>query len=74
MCPEENNKTNDQCCLATILNVIVTLQNRSDKFDCLAEGCDRPFLGPIPTTICFNTRPISLYRCADGEAWSLPYT
>ena len=72
MCQEENK--NESCCLASILKVIVTLQNRSEKFDCLAEGCDRPFLGPTPTTTCVNTRPISLYRCSDGELWTLPYT
>ncbi len=73
MCPEEN-KQNNECCLGTILKVIVTLQNRSEKFDCLAEGCDRPFLGPTPTTVCFNTRPINLFRCADGCLWTMPYT
>lgn len=74
MCKDENTDRNEECCIANILKVIVTLQNRSDKFDCLAEGCDRPFLGPIPTTICFNTRPIELYRCCDGGLWTFPYT
>lgn len=74
MCQEENRRDNNECCIANILEVIVTLQNRSDKFDCMAEGCDRPFLGPTPTTICFNTRPITLYRCCDGELWSFPFT
>lgn len=77
MCPNENtnnNNNNQQCCIANILQVITTLQNKSDKFDCFPEGCDRPFLGPIPTTTCFNTRPIELYRCSDGELWNFPYT
>lgn len=73
MCQEEKQR-NEECCLANILKIIVTLQNRSEKFDCLAEGCDRPFLGPTPSTICFNTRPITLFRCSDGEAWSFPFT
>lgn len=73
MCQEEN-RNNENCCISNILEVIVTLQNRSEKFDCMAEGCDRPFLGPTPTTICFNTRPITLYRCCDGEAWTFPFT
>lgn len=73
MCQDENKKE-ETCCIANILKIIVTLQNRSENFDCMADGCDRPFLGPTPTTICFNTRPITLYRCSDGEAWSLPYT
>ena len=74
MCQDENRRDNNNCCISNILEVIVTLQNRSDKFDCLAEGCDRPFLGPTPTTICFNTRPITLYRCCDGDLWSFPFT
>lgn len=74
MSQEENQSRNEECCIANILKIIVTLQNRSDKFDCLSEGCDRPFLGPIPSTVCFNTRPIELYRCSDGLAWTLPYT
>ena len=75
MCPENNNNTTrETCCIANVLEMIVKLQNRSEKIDCLGEGCDRPFLGPTPTTICFNTRPITLYRCCDGELWSFPFT
>ena len=73
MRPDDNNE-NRGCCIANILEVIVKLQNRSEKFDCLGDGCDRPYLGPTPSTICYNTRPINLYRCADGELWSFPYT
>jgi len=74
MCQEERNQDTQQCCIANILKVIVTLQNRSEKLDCFSEGCDRPFLGPVLTTVCFNTRPINLYRCSDGELWEFPYT
>ena len=78
MCSErdDNNTvtTNQNCCIANVLEQIVRLQNRSEKIDCFDEGCDRPFLGPTPTTICFNTRPITLYRCCDGELWSFPFT
>lgn len=73
MCPEENERKNE-CCIANILEIIVKLQNRSEKFDCLGDGCDRPYLGPTPSTLCYNTRPINLYRCSDGELWTLPYT
>jgi hypothetical protein len=24
--------------------------------------------------MCYNTRPINLYRCSDGELWTFPYT
>lgn len=74
MCPETNNTNNENCCLANILELIVKLQNRTEKFDCLGDGCDRPFLGPTPSTICYNTRPVNFYRCCDGELWTLPYT
>jgi spore coat protein Y len=73
MCPDNNTNT-QECCIANIIEVIIKLQNRSDKFDCLGDGCDRPFLGPIPTTTCYNTRPVNLYRCSDGETWTLPYS
>ena len=72
MCPENGEER--ECCISDILNVIVKLQNRSEKFDCLGDGCDRPYLGPTPSTVCYNTRPINLYRCSDGELWSFPYT
>lgn len=70
----ERNNRNEECCIANILKVIVTLQNRSDKLECFAEGCDRPFLGPTLTTFCFNTRPVELYRCCDGGLWEFPFT
>lgn len=73
MCQDNNTETNT-CCIANILEVIVKLQNRSEKFDCFGDGCDRPFLGPTPSTVCYNTRPINLYRCSDGELWTFPYT
>lgn len=73
MCQDENRR-DENCCIASILKIIVTLQNRSEKFDCMTEGCDRPYLGPTPSTICFNTRPVSFYRCSDGGVWELPYT
>lgn len=74
MCPEDNKKNNENCCLANILEIIVKLQDRSEKFDCLGDGCDRPFLGPTPSTVCYNTRPVTFYRCCDGELWTMPYT
>lgn len=77
MCQNQDNTTNttnENCCIANVLEQIVRLQNRSEKLDCFDEGCDRPFLGPTPTTVCFNTRPITLYRCCDGELWSFPFT
>lgn len=73
MC-QDNNTTSSNCCLGDILELIVKLQDRSEKFDCLGDGCDRPFLGPTPSTVCYNTRPVNFYRCSDGQLWTLPYT
>ena len=73
MCPD-NNINENECCIANLLDMIVKLQNRSEKFDCFGDGCDRPFLGPIPSNVCYNTRPINLYRCSDGEAWTFNYS
>lgn len=75
MCQDNKNNTRtEECCIAAVLEIIVKLQNRSDKFDCLGEGCDKPFLGPSPSMICYNTRPVTFYRCCDGELWAFPYT
>ncbi len=54
------------------LNFILTLQkNTCCKED--QEGCTRPFLGPAPADICYNTRPITLFTCCTGENWTFPY-
>ncbi len=60
-------------CLANILKVINVLQNNASD-DCLNDNsCTRPILGNFPTTICFNTRLVTLYRC-DNSLITLPYT
>ena len=66
----ENNCTS---CINDLIKRIYLLQ----KQDCDGRnisGCDKPFLGPTPSTICYNTRPLNFFRCADGEQWILPYT
>lgn len=61
-------------CLHELLELIIKLQDCNDEC-CLANnGCDKPFLGPTPNLVCFNTRPIRFFRCLDGEEWTLPYT
>ena len=69
-----NQDNNSKCCIADILEVIVKLQNCSESIECGKDGCDRPFLGPIPTSTCYNTRPVNLYRCSDGNLWTFNYT
>ena len=65
----ENTGTN----IRETLNLILTLQKNSCcNSEC--EGCTRPFLGPTGTTICYNTRPITLFSCCTGALWTMPYT
>lgn len=71
----ENNNRRDDCgCIGEVLSLIVKLQNCTEDCELANNGCDKPFLGPTPSLICFNTRPVQLFRCLDGEAWTLPYT
>lgn len=60
-------------CIAKILNVINVLQNNSEKIDCLDNTCTKPYLGISTNILCFNTRPIVLYRC-NNEEITLGYT
>lgn len=60
-------------CLAKILNAINILQNNAEKIECQDNSCTKPFLGPNTNILCFNTRPITLYRC-DNSLVSLNYT
>ena len=64
-----NNKN-----ISETLNFIVTLQKNAGCNDaCIDSSCTRPFLGPVGTTICFNTRPVTLYTCCTGALWEFPY-
>lgn len=60
-------------CLAKLLNVIKILQDNADKIDCNDNTCTKPYLGPNAVNICFNTRPVMLYRC-DNNPVTLNYT
>lgn len=60
-------------CLGDILRKILLLQKQD--FDNEAySGCDKPYLGPICNSVCYNTRPIQLYNCCTGTPWSFTYT
>ena len=63
----------DKSCLTSILETILCLQNSKDE-SCVVLGCDKPYLGPTPNLVCYNTRPINLYNCTTGCRWSFPYT
>ena len=64
---------NNENCLANILKVINVLQNNAEDNCDVNNSCTRPFLGDIPSIVCFNTRLITLYRC-DNSLVTLPYT
>ena len=55
---------NKENCLSCILKAIVALQNNASKIDCNDNSCTKPYLGLNVTTVCFNTRPITL--CSDA--------
>ncbi len=73
-CEEKKDRNTEYGCLSEVLKVIVRLQNCTDECELINNGCDKPFLGPTPSLVCFNTRPVRFFRCFDGEAWTLPYT
>ena len=56
------NKEQGNCgCISDILSKILCLQ-KQDFDNENYSGCDKPYLGPICNTICYNTRPIMLYN------------
>ena len=70
-----NNNSNEKCCncIYDILKKILLLQKQD--FDCdNYVGCDKPFLGTVTTSVCYNTRPIMLYNCCSGNPWSFNIT
>ena len=65
-----NNNQN----ISEMLNFILTLQKHAGCSDDICqEGCTKPFLGPTASTVCFNTRPITLFTCCTGTNWTFPY-
>jgi len=66
---------NNECssCIGDVLQTILNLQT-SGSPGCTDDTCTRPFLGPSPELICFNTRPISLYTCCNNTTLEFPYT
>lgn len=60
------------CCLAKLLKVIDILQKNVTNEDCFSEGCTRPILAPTINSVCYNTRPITLYG-RNGNLFTLTY-
>lgn len=75
-CSENNNENRTQnCgCIQEVLEIILKLQACTNECELINTGCDKPFLGPTPSLVCFNTRPVRFFRCLDAESWTLPYT
>ncbi len=71
MC-DRNHGTSSNC-LADILETILCLQDNKEC-SCETLGCDKPYLGPSPSLVCYNTRPFNLYNCCTGSLWTFPYT
>lgn len=67
--------SNNTCssCISDILKRILLLQKNESDCDNYS-GCDKPFLGPIIQSACYNTRPILLYNCCTGNPWSFEVT
>ena len=69
-----NNDNNDCCnCIYDILRKIVMLQKQDYDNDNYV-GCDKPYLGPVTNSVCYNTRPIILYNCCSGNPWTFNIT
>ena len=62
MCDQEKNTCEN--CLSDILEVIIKLQRRGQKFDDIKEGCDKPFLGPMSILFALTTRDRFAYSVA----------
>lgn len=72
MC-DDKKKCNECNCIGDILRKILILQ-KQDFDNESYSGCDKPYLGPICNSVCYNTRPIMLYNCCTGTPWSFEYT
>ena len=70
MCGENRDCT---CSFIKTLELILMLQQKGEDCD-IPNGCTRPFLGPTPSGICLNTRPITLYSCCNNTLWTMPFT
>ena len=71
-CNDEKEEKKDCGCIYDILKKILLLQQQDFDNESYS-GCDKPYLGPICTSVCYNTRPIQLFNCSTGAAWSFPY-
>lgn len=59
-------------CIKNLLLFINILQKNSVNRGCLDDCCNRPYLGPVISNDCYNTRVITLYNC-QGSLFSVDY-
>lgn len=71
MCNDEKKK--DCGCVGEILRKILMLQRQNFDNESYS-GCDKPYLGPVCNSVCYNTRPIMLFNCCTGNPWCFPCT
>jgi len=69
-CSDTNNCSS---CISDVIKKIIILQNKDFDHESYV-GCDKPYLGPVSNTVCYNTRPIQLYNCSTGEPWCFTFT
>lgn len=69
-----NNLDEKRCsscnCIVDILENILCLQRKVEILEDKFIGCDKPFLGPCPSSKCFNTRPVQLLT-NEGELFEV---
>lgn len=67
----------DKCtcdsCISDIIKKILVLQKLDYDNSCYS-GCDKPFLGPINNSVCYNTRPVLLYNRYTANPYTFYYT
>lgn len=68
------NKNQETNSIASILRVILVLQQNACPESCL-DTCDRPMLGGGTSCLVCNTRPVMLYTTgSNGTPWNMPVT
>ena len=61
-------------CIVDILEQILCLQRKAEIIEEKFIGCEKPFLGPCGSRCCFNTRPVQIIGCCDGDLFSVEVT
>ena len=57
-------------CITNLLKFIDLLQKNSTNDNFCDLGCHKPLLRPVTNSICYNSRPISIYN-KNGEVFTV---